>query len=81
MSLYDIKYYTYRNAIFSQCGVIPTQCTHKQNCSHVIETLDPLSPLGPLTANIDDPIDLPLHVEGSFNDAGCHDARTKHILL
>lgn len=46
---------SYRLPIFKEGHVVPTEGTHKQNCSDIIETLDPLSTLWPLPTYIHHP--------------------------
>ena len=47
---------TYRLPVFKECHVISAESTDKQDCPHIIETLDPLSSLRPLTSNINHPV-------------------------
>ncbi len=44
--------HTHRFAVLKEGHVIATHRAHKQHCTHVIKTRDPLSSLRPLTSNV-----------------------------
>ena len=51
-----LHYITHRFLVFIYSHVITTQCHNKENGTHIIEALDPLPPLRPLSPNVKHPV-------------------------
>lgn len=63
--------HTHRIFILRQTLVVSTQGNQEQYCRHALETMDPLSPLALLPANVNHVQELSIDLEDGLGDASC----------
>ena len=72
---------TYRVFVLHEALIITTDSHQEEQAVHILEAVDPLLPLGPLTTNIKHSIDVTTKVKDRLGDACRAEPRAEYILV
>lgn len=75
------KQATHRVTILNQALIISTQTDKEQYTRDILEEVDPLSPLGFLTTDIDEPQDVAARLEDGFGHSNRSRATVNDIVV